>query len=112
MNAYYERNARVNSNNRNIRDRFNNTISHTQPMREAVDMPLLWLLRMLASLCNPTVCRVVKLVVFASVFVGFIGIIGAMQSGSLGLGTGFLIGCLLLAVEYLCLRSKKATSNR
>jgi len=112
MNAYYENNGRINSNSGNIRSNFTRTANGAQGARAAMEQPLFWLLRLLAFLANPTVRRVARVTLFACVFAGFIGVIGAMQNGNLGLGTGVLIGSLLLAVEYLCLRQKKATGNR
>ena len=39
--------------------------------------------------------------------IGMIGIFGAVECGSLGIGAGFLLGMLLVAVEYLCLRTQR-----
>ncbi len=49
--------------------------------------------------------RTAKAVAFTGCLVGFVGIIGAMEAGSLALGTGLLLGAGLLLIEYLCLRN-------
>ncbi len=53
---------------------------------------------------NKVLMGVVRATVTVIVLVSFVGIIGAMDAGSLGMGAGLLIGALLLAAEYLCLR--------
>lgn len=49
--------------------------------------------------------RTAKAVAFTGCLLGMLGIIGAMETGSLALGTGVLLGLALLGVEYLCLRN-------
>ena len=41
---------------------------------------------------------------FGLSLVGFIGIIGAMETGAIRLGFGLVLGAALLGVEVLCLR--------
>ena len=59
-------------------------------------------LRVSARVLN--LCRAAAL---ALTLVLFVGIIGAMERGTLGFGRGMLWGTVILGVEYLALRSIK-----
>ncbi len=93
MNKYYENNGAFYSNNR----------IYTRTGRTAFSLAAL-LAMLLSLLSNKTVCGVIRALVTVGILVGFVGIIGAMDAGTLGLGAGLCIGTLLLGAEYLCLR--------
>lgn len=100
MNTYYERNSQVASNN-DIFEAYFNTETKT---RKALDNLLCMLAALLAALSGARVRTIVRAASLGLCLVAFIGIIGAMESGALGLGMGVLIGSLILGVEFLCLR--------
>lgn len=57
------------------------------------------------ALASARVQRIAKVAAFTGCLVGMLGIIGAMEAGSLALGTGLILGIALLGLEYLCLRN-------
>ena len=91
------------SNNRIYEGYFTDASNVKSPLKKLSD----FLFLLLRFFSGQTVIRTVKAVMVALSLIGFIGIIGAMERGSLGLGTGLLIGALLLSVEYLCLRGRQ-----
>ena len=102
MNKYFEKNDNFNSNNRIYEGYFTEARNESGFGKRALDL-LSLILNFL--LCESFLQRA-KMVLVALSLVGFIGVIGAMEAGSLGMGSGLLIGGLLLAVEYLCLKRR------
>ena len=100
MNTYYERNSQVTSNN----DIFEAYFNTETKAKKALDNLLYMLAALLTALSGARVRAIVRAASLVLCLVAFIGIIGAMESGVLGLGMGVLIGCLILGVEFLCLR--------
>ena len=74
--------------------------SVTQKIVDAILFLFSFLWKILSS---ATVRYIAKLVTMAGCLVGFVGIIGAMERGTLGLLAGILIALPLLVVEYFCL---------
>lgn len=66
------------------------------------------LLKLQNSKLLKSVLRVAKPVIFSLGLVGLVGVAGAIEAGSLGLGTGVAISLALFGVEYLCLRRQRA----
>ena len=102
MNKYFDKNDMFNSNNRTYEGYFTDTTNTKNSWKKVSD----FLFMILRFLSGQAVVRTVKAVAVALSLIGFLGIIGAMENGTLGLGTGLLIGALLLAIEYLCLRGR------
>ncbi len=102
MNKYFDKNDTFNSNSRIYEGCFTDARSAKNPLKKLSEMLFL----VLHFLTGQAVVRKIKAVAVALSLIGFVGIIGAMETGSLGLGTGLLIGALLLAIEYLCLSQR------
>ncbi len=105
MNAYYENNSKYNSNN-DIFETYFNIGATASKTRKAADACLAALSALIAFLTGLRVRILVRTLTFSVCLVGFIGIIGAMERGTLGLGAGLLIGALLVGAEFLCLRRR------
>ena len=73
-------------------------------MRKAADALLAALSLILAFLTAARTRAVVRAVGFGLCLVGFVGIIGAMETGAISLGLGLLLGAALVGIEVLCLR--------
>ncbi len=110
MNTYFENRSSITSNKRIIEAYFEESVKPAGALSKKLDALLSLLAALLQVLTSTTACRLLKTIGVALSLVGFIGVIGAMECGKLGLGAGFLIGALLLGVEYLCLRTKRQRS--
>ena len=106
MNAYFENNNGYNSNSRIIEAYFGETLSQQRMHRRGAELLLSMLAALLSALTSAKARSILKALSVAVCLVGFVGIIGAMEQGTLGLGAGFLIGMLLVGIEYLCLRRR------
>lgn len=111
MNAYYENKGRFNSNSRTFEGYFTETKQSANLLRDAAKKLLAYLTLLLRVLTDSRVCRIAKAVSVAVSLVGFVGVIGAIEHGNLGMGTGLLIGASLLGLEYLCLRGRRQASR-
>ena len=103
MNASFEKNGNFNSNSRIFEAYFTDAKTKENVLQK------------LSSVCEKavnfaalaksrSVLRAVRLLGMAGSLVGFVGIIGAIECGTLGLGSGLLLGALLIGIEYLCLK--------
>lgn len=108
MNTYFERNGKFDSNNRMIDAYFGEAVKVANPVAKAIDSILSLLFRLWQILCSATARRVIKASTVALSLVGLVGIIGAIESGSLALGMGLILGLGLIGIEYLCLRPRRA----
>lgn len=106
MNASCEKNNAFNSNTRIYEGYFTDALVGQNSRSHRVDVWLSALLSLLHILSSPTVRRLCKTVLVALCLVGFVGIVGAVEQGTLGMGAGFLLGGALVAIEYLCLRGR------
>lgn len=106
MNAYYHRNPTNNSNNEIFKELLLGSESTAPTWKRHVDNLLSLLAAMVAILTGSVARRMFRVFSFTAILFAFIALIGAVEAGVLGLGTGFLIGLPLLGIEYLCLRKK------
>ena len=104
MNAYYHHNEDFVSNKGIINAYFGASATRVSVGEKLLSM----LLALVRFLTCATVRRITKATAVAVTLVAFIGVIGAMESGALGLGAGLFIGAILLGIEYLCLRPHRA----
>ena len=58
-----------------------------------------------------TVTRIIKIGVCALSFIGFFGIIGGIEAGSINMMIGLICGAILSLVEFITLRSLMAKKN-
>ncbi len=62
---------------------------------------------LLCGLGSARVLNIIKVVFTLACFVGFIGVMGAVENGSISLGLGVVISAFMLFVEILCFTPKK-----
>lgn len=103
MNISYQQNSNIYSNN-DIFDAYFNAGARPSKMRKAADAVLAALSLILAFLTAARTVAVARAVGFGLCLVGFVGIIGAMETGAISLGLGLVLGAIMLGVEVLCLR--------
>ena len=107
MNRYIDSSARYSSDNGIFEAYFTESVSTASPLKRWLDSCLALLLQLIKAVTGATACRLYRVFGVAASLIGFVGVIGAMQSGTVGLGMGLLIGAVLIGIEYLCLRSKR-----
>ena len=103
MNISYQNNGRIYSNNDIFAEYFN-VGARPSKMRKAADALLAALSVILAFLTATRTRVVVRALGFGLCLVGFVGIIGAMETGAISLGFGLVLGGAILGIELLCLR--------
>ena len=103
MNISYQNNGRIYSNNDIFAEYFNAGAKPSK-MRKAADAMLAALSLILTFLTAARTRVIARTVVFGLTLVGFVGIIGAMEAGSVSLGFGLVLGMALVGIEVLCLR--------
>ena len=106
MNAYYHNNRTNNSNNDIFADLLIGRESTAPAWKRNTDRLLSLLAAMIAVLTGSVARRILRVVTFTLILFGLIAVIGAVEAGTLGLGTALLISLPLLALEYLCLRKQ------
>ena len=104
MNAYYQQNNRIHSNNDIFEAYFMEGAVRTGAFKKMLDQLLSVLATVLTFLASAPVVRFFRIGGTALSLVGLVGVIGAMECGTLGIGAGLLIGLALIGVEILCLR--------
>ena len=104
MNAYYNNKRLVDSNNDIIEAYFTEKIIHRGAFFRALEWLLALVFALIGSMCSAKARRIYRASAVALSLVGMIGVIGAMESGALGMGMGLLIGALFIGVELLALR--------
>ena len=105
MNISYQNNGQAYSNNDIFADYFN---AGTRPskMRKAADALLAALSLILTFLTAARTRVVAHAIGFGLCLVGFVGIIGAMETGAISLGFGLVLGAAILGIEVLCLHRR------
>ena len=103
MNISYQNEGRIYSNNDIFAEYFN-AGARPSKMRKAADALLAALSIILAFLTSARTRVVVRALGFGLCLVGFVGVIGAMETGAISLGFGLILGGAILGIELLCLR--------
>ena len=103
MNISYQNNGRIYSNNDIFADYFN-VGARPSKMRKAADAMLAALSLILTFLTTARARVIARALGFGICLVGFVGVIGAMETGAISLGFGLLLGGAILGIELLCLR--------
>ncbi len=107
MNTYFEQNHSFDSNKRIIEAYFGEAVKPAGAWSRRLETLLGLLAALLHILSSATLRRICKTAGVALSLVGMVGVIGAMERGSLGLGAGLVLGALLVGIEFLCLCPKK-----
>ena len=106
MNAYFDREANFDTNKRIIEAYFTDVSTAPSRAERAMQAILSFLFACWKILTGEASRRIFKALSLSLSLVGLIGIIGAMERGTLSLAAGLLIGSLLVGIEYLCLRPR------
>lgn len=106
MNTYYQNNNRLNSNNDIFEEYFFGGSRPVSGAKKAADHLLALLSAFLLFITSARVRTVARVTLAALSLVGFVGIIGAVEVGTLGMGAGALLGLLFIGLEVLCLYRK------
>lgn len=107
MNAYFENNGAFHSNSRIFEGYFTEAEPRASRLQRVSEKLFSRMTSLVRVLTDSRVCRIAKAVSIAVSLVGFVGVIGAMERGGIGIGTGLLIGAALVGLEYLCLRGNR-----
>ncbi len=102
MNRFYEEERIFHSNSRIFEGRFAEVTEEKSSVGNVLHTAWKAVKKVKAS---ARVQRMAKAVAFTGCMLGMLGIIGAMEAGSLAIGTGLLLSVALLGLEYLCLRN-------
>ncbi len=103
MNAYYGENKQVVSNKRIYDGFFTENARSESKLQKLLSLLFSFLFSTLSLLTNTTAKRIVKTTVVALSLVGIVGVIGAVECGTLGMGHGLLLGAVFIGIEFLCL---------
>ena len=106
MNTYYQNNGQFASNNDIFEEYFFGGARPVSAWKKAADRVLAILSALLIFFTGARVRTVVRVCGATLSLVALVGVIGAMEHGSLGLFAGFVIGVLLIGLEFICLRRK------
>lgn len=107
MNAYYEKKANFSS-NKDTNSRFSNVAESA--FEKSEESLAQWICRLRAQserLPKTRIVALLRTVVLSALLIGFLGILGAVEHGSLTMLEGALIGAVLVVGEYLVLRPNK-----
>ena len=102
MNISYQNNERIYSNNDIFGDYFN-VGARPSKIRKAAEAMLAALSLIFTFLTAARTRVVARALGFGLCLVGFVGIIGAMETGAISLGFGLVLGGAILGIELLCL---------
>ena len=108
MNRYFEDKQDFNSNSRIFNAYYANQKNTDHTARNEIDTLCEALSKARKFKLFKVALRVAKPVVFSVALIGTVGVAGAIEAGSLGLGTGIALSLALLGIEYLCLRRQRA----
>ena len=108
MNAYFEKEAQFETNKRIIEAYFTDTTVAPGHLERGLQAVLTALFVFWKMLTGTVARRIFKASGVALSLIGMVGIIGAMERGTLSLLAGLLIGTVLIGIEYLCLRPRRS----
>lgn len=104
MNRYYQENEQFNSNNRIYEGYFTETERKVRGFSKVLEM-LLYVLYL--AMTSVRFHRVLRAVSLALCLVGIVGIVAAIECGTLSVGVGLSVGIAVVAIEILCLRHRQ-----
>ncbi len=111
MNTYFEKNSVFNSDSGTFKRKTQVGATVDSGIRRSLENILYIIISALSSVASSTVNRILRAVGVAGALIGFVGVIGAMERGTLGLASGMFVGALLVGIEYLCLRPRHKTED-
>ena len=108
MNRYFDKTQEFDSNSRIFNAYYTNSKVSERPAPSVLDSLRAKLFSARRSKLLRSVSRIAKPIVFSASLIGLLGIAAAIEAGSLGLGSGLTVSAILVAIEYLCIRSHRA----
>lgn len=102
MNKYYDKNDRFNSNSRIFEAYFTEVKSKPSILEKISE----FLVAIFLALTSARAHRIMKAVVTVACFIGVVGVIGAIERGSLSFGLGLMISFALIAIEFLTFKKR------
>ena len=108
MNTFYDKNRQSNSNSRIFQAYYGESAKAPSRRRMGVERLLAWLFSLYQTLVESRVCRIARVLTFSVGLIAILGVVGAMERGTLGLGLGLTVSLILIGIEYLCLRIHRA----
>ena len=107
MNRYFDNNDQYISNKRIFEAYFTEKAVAPSSAKKALDSLLSILLSILAILSGSVAKRLYKVGAVVLCMIAFVGMIGAVERGTLSMGVAFLIGIALLGIEIICLKKRR-----
>lgn len=107
MNTYYQNHSQISSNNDIFEEYFFGGARPVSARKRAADRVLAILSAIILFFCSARVRTVARISVVALSLVVLVGIIGAVEHGTLSLGLGLLFGLGMVALEVSCLRRRR-----
>ena len=107
MNTTFEKNSTFNSNSRIFEGYFEDNTQKVRSFHKGLDSFLYIIASILTALTSAKAIALFKVIGVACSLVGFVGIIGAVECGTLTMSAGVLLGAFVIGIEYLCLRPKR-----
>ena len=107
MNTYYQQNSRISSNNDIFEEYFFGGARPASAWKKAADRVLAILSAIILFFCSARVRTVVRVGAVALSLVALIGVIGAVEHGTLSMGFGLALGLALIVLEVSCLRRRR-----
>ena len=107
MNTYFEHNEQISSNKRIMNAYFGESARCESRVSKAFEAVLSFLLALVRFFTSASVRNVVRVSSVAVSLVALLGVAGAIESGSLGLGLGLVLGLAIIAIEYFCLAPRR-----
>ena len=104
MNKYYSNQEHFNSNKRIFEAYFTEIESRPSKLEKALERFLSFLALLVSALICARARSIAKAAVVAACLIGFVGVIGAMEHGSISIGFGLFLSVILLSIEFLFLK--------
>ena len=109
MNKYYLSEEQFNSNKRIFEAYYTEAKTSVGAFQKALDFLRIFLSAVMAALTSARARVLVRVCGIALSLIGLIGVVGAIEAGSISIGFGLLLGLLMIGVEFFCL--KKVSKN-
>ena len=107
MNTYFEQNNQFNSNKRIIEAYFSVSERKAGTLQKMLDSLLSVLAAILSTLTCERAISLYKVSGAVLSLVGMVGIVGAAETGKIGLFAALLLGACVVGLEYLCIRPRR-----
>ena len=104
MNKYYSNNEQFNSNRRIFEAYFTEVESRPSKLEKCLNRILSILAILLSAITCQRARSLAKTAIVVGCLIGLVGVIGAMEQGTVSLLSGFFFASIMIFVEFLCLK--------